>query len=65
MGLIYQSNVETSADPSAQINLWQITCDLWNIRMPPIPSYERSYIDKCGSWKQSSFEYHAPKNTLV
>ncbi len=26
---------------------------------------ERSYDDKCGGWKQSSFEYYAPKNTLV
>ncbi len=42
-----------------------LTCDLWNIRMPPVPSYERSYVDKCGGWKQSSFEYYAPKNTPV
>ncbi len=26
MGLIYQSNVETSADPSTQINLRQCSC---------------------------------------
>ncbi len=26
LGLIYQSNVETSADPCAQINLWQSSC---------------------------------------
>ncbi len=39
----------------------EFTCDLWNVRMPPIPSY----VDKCGGWKQSSFEYHAPKNTPI
>ncbi len=22
-------------------------CDSWNIHMPPIPSYERLYVDKC------------------
>ncbi len=30
-----------------------------------IPSYESSYVDKCGGRTQSSFEYYAPKNNPV
>ncbi len=46
-------------------NVDKYACDSWNIRMPPISSYELSCLDKCGVRKQSWIEYHAPENTPV
>ena len=37
------------------------TCDLWNIRIRPIPVYEWSDLDKCGGWIWSSLTCYALK----
>ncbi len=63
MGLIYQSNVETSTDPRAQINLRQrsrVINETFVCRQSH-RTKDRTLINV----KQSSFEYHAPKNTPI
>ena len=59
MALIYQSCVKTGADLSAELVAGQDMCDLWNIRIRPVPAYEWSGLDKCGGWIQSSLTCYA------
>ncbi len=50
MGLIYQSNVETSADPSAQINLRQRSRVIYETF---VCRQSHRMIDKCGGQNEN------------
>ncbi len=66
MGLIYQSIVETAADPSAQINFRQSSHVIHEtlVFRQPHRTKDRTLINVAAENNQS-FKYHAPKNTPV
>ncbi len=66
VGLIYQSNVETSAEPCAQINLRQSSRVIYEtfVWRQSHRTKDRTLINVAAE-NNPSFEYYAPKNTPV